>query len=479
MPPLAQAKQLNYKHILSDFYTRNITLSQLWTSCLRELEHRLTPQQISLWISPLQAVEHPEQTTLQLLAPNSFVFEWVRDKLWEHIQDAFICTRPGEYESWQLSIDEGQFSQAIVDNSIPEPTPVRQAKAAQQSKVNNKPSIHSGLNQIYTFDSFVQGKANQLANAAAQQVANNPGGAYNPLFIYGGVGLGKTHLIHAIGNHIASENPNAKVVYLSSERFVQDMITALRHKKMEEFKNFYRSLDALLIDDIQFFADKTGTQEEFFHTFNALLEGNKQVVLTSDKYPKEIDGLEERLKSRFGWGLTIAVEPPEFEMRVAILQKKAASLKVGLPNDVAFLIAKRLHSNVRELEGALNRVIAYTQLTNRPLTVDTAKEALRDLFAAQERMVTLENIQKTVADYYKLRVSDLTSDKRTRNLVRPRQIAMYLSKELTSHSLPEIGEAYKRDHTTVLHACRQITKFRESDLQIDTEVGTLLRILRT
>jgi chromosomal replication initiator protein len=256
------------------------------------------------------------------------------------------------------------------------------------------------------------------------------------------------------------------------------MVTAIRHQKIEEFKNFYRSLDALLIDDIQFFADKTGTQEEFFHTFNTLLEGNKQVVLTSDKFPKEIDGLEERLKSRFGWGLTIAVEPPEFEMRVAILQKKAAARNITLPDDVAFLIAKRLRANVRELEGALNRVVAFTQLTHRPLTVDVAKEALRDLFAAQQRMITLDNIQKTVADFYKLRVSELTSEKRTRNLARPRQVAMLISKELTSHSLPEIGDAYKRDHTTVLHACRQIAKLRAEDRQLDEEVNTLLRILR-
>jgi chromosomal replication initiator protein len=284
--------------------------------------------------------------------------------------------------------------------------------------------------------------------------------------------------MHAIGNHIVENNPNAKVVYLSSERFVQDMVTAIRHQKIEEFKNFYRSLDALLIDDIQFFADKTGTQEEFFHTFNALLEGNKQVILTSDKFPKEINGLEERLKSRFGWGLTIAVEPPEFEMRVAILQKKAAAKQIALPDDVAFLVAKRLRANVRELEGALNRVVAFTQLTHRPLTVDVAKEALRDLFAAQQRMVTLDNIQKTIADFYKLRVSDLTAEKRTRNIARPRQVAMFISKELTTHSLPEIGDAYKRDHTTVLHACRQIAKLRVEDRQLDEEVNTLLRILR-
>jgi len=460
-------------------------LSNLWSDCLQELEHNLSSQQFNSWISPLQAVEHQEHQTLQLLAPNSFIFDWVRDKLWEHIQDAFIRVRQKTHQDWQLTIDEGQFSSALSHQHDPKPTPVITTKTLESKSSTHKTQqkssqqINSGLNRIYTFDGFVQGKANQLANAAALQVASNPGGAYNPLFIYGGVGLGKTHLMNAIGNHILSHQPEAKVVYLSSERFVQDMVTAIRHQKIEEFKGFYRSLDALLIDDIQFFADKTGTQEEFFHTFNALLEGNKQVVLTSDKFPKEITGLEERLKSRFGWGLTIAVEPPEFEMRVAILQKKASALHIDLPNDVAFLIAKRLHSNVRELEGALNRVIAFTQLTHRPLTVDIAKEALRDLFAAQERMVTLDNIQKTVADFYKLRVSELTSDKRTRNLARPRQIAMFISKELTTHSLPEIGAAYKRDHTTVLHACRQVIKLRESDRQLDEEVATLLRILRT
>lgn len=453
-------------------------MSTLWNNCLVELKHSLPPQQFSSWISPLEAREHDEQKTLQLLAPNSFVFDWVRDKLWEHIQDAFIRACTEIQDQWQLTIDVGQFSSALSDTHPIAPAPAIVAKTNTNKASSNK-TVNTGLNRIYTFDSFVQGKANQLANAAAQQVASNPGGAYNPLFIYGGVGLGKTHLMHAIGNQITANNPQAKVVYMSSERFVQDMVTALRHQKIEEFKNFYRALDALLIDDIQFFADKTGSQEEFFHTFNALLEGNKQVVLTSDKFPKEITGLEERLKSRFGWGLTIAVEPPEFEMRVAILQKKASALNVSLPNDVAFLIAKRLHSNVRELEGALNRVIAFTQLTHRPLTVDMAKEALRDLFAAQERMVTLDNIQKTVADFYKISVRELTSDKRTRNLARPRQIAMFISKELTSHSLPEIGDAYKRDHTTVLHACRQVVKLRESDHQLDEEVATLLRILST
>jgi chromosomal replication initiator protein len=452
-------------------------LSKLWSHCLQHLEHTLPAQQYSSWIRPLQAHDHPERETLQLLAPNSFIFDWVRDKLWEHIQDAFTRAQAEEDTHWQLTLDVGQFSAAMAEKSEPEPTPLRKAPASAAKAASNN-GINTGLNSQFTFDGFVEGKANQLANAAAHQVASNPGAAYNPLFIYGGVGLGKTHLMHAIGNHIVENNPNAKVVYLSSERFVQDMVTAIRHQKIEEFKNFYRSLDALLIDDIQFFADKTGTQEEFFHTFNALLEGNKQVILTSDKFPKEINGLEERLKSRFGWGLTIAVEPPEFEMRVAILQKKAAAKQIALPDDVAFLVAKRLRANVRELEGALNRVVAFTQLTHRPLTVDVAKEALRDLFAAQQRMVTLDNIQKTIADFYKLRVSDLTAEKRTRNIARPRQVAMFISKELTTHSLPEIGDAYKRDHTTVLHACRQIAKLRVEDRQLDEEVNTLLRILR-
>jgi chromosomal replication initiator protein len=453
-------------------------LSTLWSHCLQHLEHTLPAQQYSYWIRLLQAHEHPEREILQLLAPNSFVFEWVRDKLWEHIQDAFTRAQAEHGTHWKLMLDVGQFSSAMTEPEKPIVPTALEPKPAKSNKPSSNNGINTGLNSQFTFDGFVEGKANQLANAAAHQVASNPGAAYNPLFIYGGVGLGKTHLMHAIGNHIIANNPHAKVVYLSSERFVQDMVTAIRHQKIEEFKNFYRSLDALLIDDIQFFADKTGTQEEFFHTFNTLLEGNKQVVLTSDKFPKEIDGLEERLKSRFGWGLTIAVEPPEFEMRVAILQKKAAARNITLPDDVAFLIAKRLRANVRELEGALNRVVAFTQLTHRPLTVDVAKEALRDLFAAQQRMITLDNIQKTVADFYKLRVSELTSDKRTRNLARPRQVAMLISKELTTHSLPEIGDAYKRDHTTVLHACRQIAKLRAEDRQLDEEVNTLLRILR-
>ena len=326
----------------------------------------------------------------------------------------------------------------------------------------------------------MEGKANQLAAAAARQVAENPGGSYNPFFIYGGVGLGKTHIIHAIGNALIQKNPNARVVYLHSERFVADMVNALRHNKIDEFKRFYRSLDALLIDDIQFFANKDQSQEEFFHTFNTLLEGNKQVILTSDRFPKEVDGLEDRLKSRFGWGLTIAVEPPEFEMRVAILLKKATEFNIMLPDEVAFFIAKRLRGNVRDLEGALKRVGAFAQFTQQKVSIELTKEALKDLFALQQKMITLDNIQKTVANFYKIRMVDILSKKRTRNLARPRQIAMAISKELTSHSLPEIGDAFGgRDHTTVLHAVRKIAKLREEDHRIDDDYNTLIRIITT
>lgn len=336
----------------------------------------------------------------------------------------------------------------------------------------------SNINPNYQFDNFVEGKSNQLARAAATQVANNPGGSYNPLFIYGGTGLGKTHLLHAVGNGIVANRENAKIVYMHSERFVQDMVKALQNNAIEDFKKFYRSVDALLIDDIQFFANKERSQEEFFHTFNALLEGNQQIILTSDRYPKEIDGVEDRLKSRFGWGLTIAIEPPELETRVAILMRKAAENRMHLPNEVAFFIAKRLRSNVRELEGALNRVIANANFTGRPITIDFVREALRDLLALQEKLVTVDNIQKTVADYYKIKVSDILSKRRSRSVARPRQVAMALSKELTNHSLPELGNAFGgRDHTTVLHACRKIEQLREESHDIKEDYKNLIRTL--
>ena len=338
----------------------------------------------------------------------------------------------------------------------------------------------SKLNPNVTFDTFVEGKSNQLARAAGAQVVENPGSSYNPLFIYGGVGLGKTHLMHAIGNGMVGGKRGAKVLYLHSERFVGDMVKALQHNAINEFKRYYRSVDALLIDDIQFFAGKERSQEEFFHTFNALLEGERQVVLTCDRYPKEVQGLEERLKSRFGWGLTVSIEPPELETRVAILLSKASQEGIELPAEVAFFIAKRIRSNIRELEGALRRVVANAQFTGQAVTVDFAKSALRDLLALQDKLVSIENIQRTVAEYYKIRVSDLLSKRRSRSITRPRQVAMALAKELTGHSLPEIGDAFGgRDHTTVLHACRKVTELVQSDIRIGEDYENLLRSLGT
>jgi chromosomal replication initiator protein len=330
----------------------------------------------------------------------------------------------------------------------------------------------------FTFDSFVEGKSNQLAKAAAVQVAGNPGRSYNPLFIYGGVGLGKTHLMHAVANKIKERNADARIAYVHSERFVSDMVKALQHNTINDFKTAYRTLDALMIDDIQFFAKKDRSQEEFFHTFNALLESQQQVILTCDRYPKEVDGLEERLKSRFGWGLTVAIEPPELETCVAILMSKAAIANVDLPEEVAFFVAKRIRSNVRELEGALKRMVATSHFTGRPITLEFTKEALRDLLALQEKLVTVENIQKTVAEYYKIRIADLLSKRRSRSIARPRQVAMALAKELTNYSLPEIGDAFGgRDHTTVLHACRRVKELRESERRIGEDYMNLLRTL--
>jgi chromosomal replication initiator protein len=338
--------------------------------------------------------------------------------------------------------------------------------------------LGSRLSASFTFDSFVEGKSNQLARAAALQVARNPGSAYNPLFIYGGVGLGKTHLMQAVGNLIAAANPNAKVAYVHSERFVSDMVRGLRHNTIAEFKRAYRSLDALLIDDIQFFANKERSQEEFFHTFTTLLEGQRQIILTCDRYPKEVTGLEERLKSRFGWGLTVAIEPPELETSVAILMSKAAAEGDVVPEEVAFFIAQRIRSNVRELEGALRRVLANARFTGQAITLEFAKEALRDVLALQDKLVTVENIQKTVAEYFKIRVADLLSKRRSRSIARPRQIAMALAKELTSHSLPEIGDGFGgRDHTTVLHACRRVKALRDSETRVAEDYNNLLRTL--
>ncbi|MBO1927350.1 chromosomal replication initiator protein DnaA [Thiomicrorhabdus sp. 6S2-11] len=463
---------------MDSFLVRKLTLSSLWAQSLKILEDDLNDQQFHTWILPLRAIE--DQDTIRLIAPSTFILDWVNKRLMENVRQAVARVAP--INTPEVLIEMGDYAMNDVEEdsqpTIPQPLKEKSKPTPQKPKTGAS-GIQHNLNTNFTFDTFVQGKANQLAAAAARQVAENPGGSYNPFFIYGGVGLGKTHLMHAIGNQLLADNPQARVVYLHSERFVQDMVNALRHNKIDEFKRFYRSLDALLIDDIQFFANKEQSQEEFFHTFNTLLEGNKQVILTSDRFPKEVEGLEDRLKSRFGWGLTIAVEPPEFEMRVAILLKKASEYNITLSEEVAFFIAKRLRGNVRDLEGALKRVDAYAQFSNsRGITVETVKEALKDLLALQQKMVTLDNIQKTVADYYKIRVADLHSKRRSRNVARPRQMAMAIAKELTNHSLPEIGDAFGgRDHTTVLHAVRKVKELRETEHQLDDDYNSLIRII--
>jgi len=442
-------------------------LSNLWNLCLQYLEDELTQTQFNTWIRPLHAIQTGE--SLQLLAPNQFVLDQVKANFLDSIQQSLQELSESSPPSLKLQV--GSAGQATVDSKKPVPD-----TQPDKQSISHK----SNINPDFTFASFVEGKSNQLARAASIQVAENPGKAYNPLFIYGGVGLGKTHLMHAVGNMMVEKNPDARVIYLHSERFVADMVKALQHNSINEFKRFYRSVDALLIDDIQFFAKKERSQEEFFHTFNSLLEGHQQVILTCDRYPKEVNGLEERLKSRFGWGLTVSVEPPELETRVAILLGKAKQMQANLPDEVAFFIAKRLRSNIRELEGALKRVIANAHFTNQPITLEFAKEALRDLLSLQDRLVSIENIQKTVAEYYKIRVHDLLSARRTRSITRPRQVAMALAKELTNHSLPEIGDAFGgRDHTTVLHACRKVKELRDSEIRIREDYLSLLRMLST
>ncbi|MEX0449213.1 chromosomal replication initiator protein DnaA [Spiribacter sp. 221] len=440
----------------------------LWKGCLQRLEREIPDQQLNTWIRPLQAEEQGDQ--LRLFAPNRFVLDWVREHFSERIEELLAIQRPDAPPKLVLEIGVHSASPRISGSEERESRAKTSAPASTPHSAN--------LNRDFTFDTFVEGKSNQLARAASLQVVDNPGEAYNPLFIYGGVGLGKTHLMHAVGNALLTSRPNARVLYLHSERFVADMIKALQHNAINEFKRHYRGVDALLIDDIQFFAGKERSQEEFFHTFNALLEGHQQVVMSCDRYPKEINGLEERLKSRFGWGLTIAIEPPELETRVAILLSKADQAGIDMPPEVAFFIAKRIRSNIRELEGALRRVMANAHFTGAAITVDFAKAALRDLLALQDKLVTTENIQKTVAEYYKVRVSDLLSKRRSRSITRPRQMAMALAKELTSHSLPEIGDAFGgRDHTTVLHACRKVRELRESDARFDEDYHNLSRTL--
>jgi chromosomal replication initiator protein len=438
-------------------------VTSLWSGCLRQLQADLSETDFNTWIRPLQVVEDDDM--LRLLAPNRFVVDWVTDRCLGRIREVVARDASPDAPTVILQVGSRQPQPDVV-------APLQAPLAPKTVRVGGK------LNPSYTFERFVEGKSNQMARAAALQVARNPGSAYNPLFIYGGVGLGKTHLMQSIGNAIVAARPAANVAYIHSEQFVQDMVTALRHNTISDFKKAYRSLDALLIDDIQFFAGKEHSQEEFFHTFNALLEGQRQVVLTCDRYPKEVTGLEERLKSRFGWGLTVAVEPPEMETSAAILIAKAATENIDLPEEVAFFMAQRIRSNVRELEGALRRVVANSTFTGKPITLDFAREALRDLLALQERLVTIENIQKTVAEYFKIRVSDVLSQRRSRSVARPRQIAMTLAKELTRHSLPEIGDAFGgRDHTTVLHACRRIQALRDSDTRVKEDYQNLLRTL--
>lgn len=448
----------------------------LWRRCLAQLEVELPEQQFNTWIRPLQAVE--DGRTLRLLAPNRFVVDWVNENVAGRINELVDAVGEEPTPAVVLEVGSRPAAPAMTINTH-QPVAARAPAASAPAPVRDIPAVlGSRLNPDFTFANFVEGKSNQLGRAAAFQVSENPGRAYNPLFIYGGVGLGKTHLMHAVGNMIKTRNERARVAYVHSERFVGDMVKALQHNTINDFKTAYRSLDALLIDDIQFFAGKDRSQEEFFHTFNALFEGQQQIILTCDRYPKEVDGLEERLKSRFGWGLTVAIEPPELETCVAILMSKAAQTRVDLPEEVAFFIAKRIRSNVRELEGALRRVVANSQFTGRAITMDFAKEALRDLLALQDRLVTIENIQKTVAEYFKIRVADLLSKRRSRSIARPRQVAMALSKELTSHSLPEIGDAFGgRDHTTVLHACRVIKELRESNTRTSEDYSNLLRTL--
>ncbi|MDA8092916.1 MAG: chromosomal replication initiator protein DnaA [Betaproteobacteria bacterium] len=438
-------------------------MENFWPSCAARLQKELTSQQFNTWIKPLTV--KVAEGSVEVTAPNRFVMQWVKDKFFSQIQrlaeEYFARPVP-------ISLVLGEGQPAPAQPPRPQPSAAPAAPAAD----------HTRLNPAFTFDSFVAGRANQLARAAALQIGEHLGTAYNPLFVYGGVGLGKTHLIQAIGNFVKEQQHHARISYIHAERYVSDVVRAYQHKAFDEFKRYYHSLDLLLIDDIQFFSGKTRTQEEFFYAFNALIETKKQVVITCDTYPKEIAGMEDRLISRFGWGLTVAIEPPELEMRVAILLKKACAEKVKLDENVAFFIAKQVRSNVRELEGAMKRVIAYARFNGQPISLELTKEALKDLLAVQKRLISIENIQKTVADYYKIKVAEMYSKKRSRNIARPRQMAMALAKELTQHSLPDIGDAFGgRDHTTVLHACRKISELKKDDPGTAKDFALLLQVL--
>jgi chromosomal replication initiator protein len=441
-------------------------MQNLWDACLRRLEQELPAQQFNTWIRPLAPETGAPSDTLILAAPNRFVLELVRERFASRIERL-----AAETSGRELGV------RLVLARSAE--TPARSAAPAVRAPTEPVVQERSRLNRGFSFDSFVTGKANQLARAAAIQVAENPGISYNPLFVYGGVGLGKTHLVQAIGNQVADRRPQARIRYIHAEQYVTDVVRAYQQKSFDEFKRYYHSLDLLLIDDIQFFSNKGRTQEEFFYAFNALVEAHKQIVITCDTYPKEIAGMEERLISRFGWGLTVAIEPPELEMRVAIVLKKAEADAVQVSEEIAFFIAKHIRSNVRELEGALKKVLAFSRFTGRELSLDLAKEALRDILNLNSRQVSVEGIQKTVAEYFKIKISDMHSKKRSRNVARPRQVAMALAKDLTQMSLPEIGEAFgNRDHTTVLHACRKIASLRARDTSLNRDYLVLEQVLK-
>lgn len=462
-------------------------MDNFWSICLVRFEEELSSQQFNTWIKPLKFIAN--ESAPKILAPNRFVLQWVKDRFLSKIQ----AIAEESYSS-NVEIELGLFD-AHDKNTEPPKDNLSNTPANKDNSKNTIINVDdvvnkavkkqktstelTGLNASFNFDNFVTGRANQLARAAAIQVAESPGEAYNPLFIYGGVGLGKTHLLQAIGNHLKSQRPDAKVRYLHAERYVSDVVKAYEHKSFDDFKRHYHSLDLLLIDDIQFFGKKTRTQEEFFYAFNSLIEAKKQIIITCDTYPKEIVDMDERLRTRFSWGLTVAIEPPELEMRVAILLKKAEEAKFNLPEDVAFFIGKQIRSSVRELEGALNRIIAMANFTGNAVDIHLAKDALKDLLAVRGRQVTIENIQKTVADYYKIKVAEMYSKKRSRNFARPRQIAMALARELTNHSFPEIGEAFgSRHHTTIMHACDEVEQLRLNDPSIARDIGFLIQVIR-
>lgn len=448
----------------------------IWEQCIQFLKSDLTASEYNTWILPLQFFQERER--IWLYAPNRFVKDWVRQRYQDRILELCSHLSKGQVKEVRFEIGSSQQESEKNRSSRKMSTPPRQGilTSEEERGPDGRPLNH--LNPEFTFGNFVEGKSNQIARAASIQIGKNPGTAYNPFFIYGGVGLGKTHLMHAVGNEVLASNPQARVVYLHSEGFVAEMIKALQHNRIDEFKKRYRSVNALLIDDVQFFAGKERSQEEFFHTFNALFESRQQIVLSSDRFPKEVRGLEERLRSRFGWGLTVAIESPDLETRVAILHSKASHMEVELPEEVAFFIGRRIRSNIRELEGALKRLVANSQFTGMPINLEFAKEVLKDMLAAHDKQITIFNIQKTVAEYYKIRTSDLLSAKRTRSIARPRQIAMALAKELTKHSLPEIGMAFGgKDHTTVLHATRRVKSLREEEPEIEEDYTNLLHTL--